>query len=309
METTNPVFRGQPVHNVSESPAPAPGTPTRDPVAALPPLREIIAQHGLAARRSLGQHFLLDLELTRRIARAAGDLSQGTTIEIGPGPGGLTRALLIEGAAKVIAIERDERCVTALETLVDASRQRLEVLHEDALTAVPETMSDTPRRIVANLPYNIAMPLLMKWLDHSTAFSNLILMFQREVAERIVAQPGSRTYGRPSVMVQWHCSARRLFDLPARAFVPPPKVVSSVIMLTPFATPPYPANKEDLKAVTAAAFGQRRKMLRTALKSLPVDSAELLDIAEVDPTARAETLEVAEFAALARALTALREGP
>ena len=291
---------------MSESPTPV--SQTRDPVAALPPLRQLIAQHGLAARRSLGQHFLLDLELTRRIARAAGDLSQGTTIEIGPGPGGLTRALLIEGAAKVIAIERDTRCVGALETLVKASRHRLEVLHQDALTAKPATMGNTPRRIVANLPYNIAMPLLMNWFDHSAAFSNLILMFQREVAERIVAQPGSRTYGRPSVIVQWHCSARRLFDLPSRAFVPPPKVVSSVVMLTPFETPPYPADQEALKAVTAAAFGQRRKMLRTALKSLPVDSAELLDIADIDPTARAETLEVAEFAALARAFTALREG-
>ena len=281
---------------------------TRDPVAALPPLREIIAQHGLAARRSLGQHFLLDLELTRRIARAAGDLSQGTTIEIGPGPGGLTRALLIEGAAKVIAIERDARCVAALETLVQASLQRLDVLHENALTTEPAGIGSPPRRIVANLPYNIAMPLLMNWLDNATAFSNLILMFQREVAERIVAQPGSRTYGRPSVMVQWHCSARRLFDLPPRAFVPSPKVVSSVVMLTPYEMPPYPADKEDLKAVTAAAFGQRRKMLRTALKSLPVDSAKLLNLAGINPTARAETLEVAEFAALARALTALREG-
>ena len=291
---------------MSDSPVRIPRT--SDPVAALPPLREIIAQHGLAARHSLGQHFLLDLELTRRIARAAGDLSHGTTIEIGPGPGGLTRALLIEGAAKVIAIERDDRCVAALETLVSASRQRLEIIHLDALSAVPEIMGTNPRRIVANLPYNIAMPLLMKWLDHSTAFSKLILMFQREVAERIVSQPGSKSYGRPSVMVQWHCSAQRLFDLPARAFVPAPKVVSSVIMLTPFATPPYPANKVDLKAVTAAAFGQRRKMLRTALKTLPVDTAELLNIADVDPTARAETLKVAEFAALARALTALREG-
>ena len=291
---------------MSDSPVGIPRT--RDPVAALPPLREIIAQHGLAARHSLGQHFLLDIELTRRIARAAGDLSRGTTIEIGPGPGGLTRALLIEGAAKVVAIERDDRCVAALETLVSASRRRLEIIHQDALAAVPETMGTTPRRIIANLPYNIAMPLLMKWLDHSTAFSKLILMFQREVAERIVSQPGSRSYGRPSVMVRWHCPAQRLFDLPARAFVPAPKVVSSVIMLTPFATPPYPADKIDLKTVTAAAFGQRRKMLRTALKTLPVDTAELLNIADVDPTARAETLKVAEFAALARALTALREG-
>ena len=282
---------------------------TIDPVAALPPLREVIAHYGLAARRSLGQHFLLDLELTRRIARAAGDLSQGTTIEIGPGPGGLTRALLIEGAAKVIAIERDTRCIEALGPLVYASRQRLEVMNEDARTAELASMGDTPRRIVANLPYNIAMPLLMNWLDHANSYSHLILMFQREVADRIVARPGSRTYGRPSVMVQWHCTARRLFDVPARAFVPPPKIVSSVISLTPFETPPYPANREDLKAVTAAAFGQRRKMLRTALKRLPVDSATLLDRAGIDPTARAETLDIADFAALARAFTALREGP
>ena len=280
-----------------------------DPVAALPPLRDVIARYELGARRSLGQHFLLDLELTRRIARAAGDLSSGTTIEIGPGPGGLTRALLIEGAANVIAVERDARCVEALNELVDASQQRLEIVHADARAADAASLGDKPRRIVANLPYNIAMPLLMSWLDQASAFSQLILMFQREVAERIVARPGTRTYGRPSVIVQWHCKVRRLFDVPARAFVPAPKVVSSIVSLTPFETPLYPADSDALKTVVRAAFSQRRKMLRTALKSLSVESAALLEMAGIEPTARAETLDVAEFAALARAFTALREDP
>ena len=283
--------------------------PKSDPVAALPPLRDVIAQYELGARRSLGQHFLLDLELTRRIARAAGDLSSGTTIEIGPGPGGLTRALLIEGAADVIAVERDARCVEALKELVDASQQRLKIVHTDARTADAANFGDTPRRIVANLPYNIAMPLLMSWLDQATAFSQLILMFQREVAGRIVAGPGSKAYGRPSVIVQWHCKVRRLFDVPARAFVPAPKVVSSVVSLTPFATPPHPADSNALKVVVRAAFSQRRKMLRTALRSLPVESAALIELAGIEPTARAETLDIAEFAALARAFTALREDP
>lgn len=270
-------------------------------------MRDVIAQFRLGARRSLGQHFLLDLELTRRIARAAGDLSHGTTIEIGPGPGGLTRALLIEGAAHVIAVERDGRCVEALGALVDASQQRLEIVQADARAANAASLGNTPRRIVANLPYNIAMPLLMNWLDQATAFSQLILMFQREVADRIVADPGTKTYGRPSVIVQWHCKVRRLFDIPARAFVPAPKVVSTVVSLTPFESPPYPADAAALKAVARAAFGQRRKMLRTALRSLPVEPAALLEFAGIEPTARAETLSVAEFAALARAFTALRE--
>ena len=285
----------------------ATGQEIADPVALLPPLRDVIAQFELGARRSLGQHFLLDLELTRRIARAAGDLSHGTTIEIGPGPGGLTRALLIEGAAHVIAVERDGRCVEALGALVDASQQRLEIVQADARAANAASLGNTPRRIVANLPYNIAMPLLMNWLDQATAFSQLTLMFQKEVADRIVADPGTKTYGRPSVIVQWHGKVRRLFDVPARAFVPAPKVVSTVVSLTPFASPPYPADAAALKAVARAAFSQRRKMLRTALRSLPVEPGALLEFAGIEPTARAETLSVAEFAALARAFTALRE--
>ncbi len=282
---------------------------TTDIVENLPPLREIMAQHALTTRRSLGQHFLLDLELTRRIARAAGDLTYGTTVEIGPGPGGLTRALLIEGASRVIAVERDERCVMALKTLVEASHQRLEILHKDALETNLANLGDTPRRIIANLPYNIAMLLLFNWLDQSAAFSQLILMFQREVADRILARPGSKLYGRPSVIVQWNCAVKRLFDVPARAFVPPPKVVSSVISLTPFDTRPHPADSKALKVVVRAAFNQRRKMLRTALKSLPVVTKDLLELAKVDPTARAESLDVASFAALARAFTKLREDP
>ncbi|MBI3708084.1 MAG: 16S rRNA (adenine(1518)-N(6)/adenine(1519)-N(6))-dimethyltransferase RsmA [Proteobacteria bacterium] len=276
--------------------------------AGLPPLREVIARHGLAARRSLGQHFLLDLNLTGRIARAAGDLSTGTTIEIGPGPGGLTRALLACGAARVIAIERDERCLGALEELTAAYPGRLEIIAGDALAVAAHELGAPPRRIAANLPYNIATPLLLGWLAHAPAFTRLTLMFQKEVAERLAATPGTRDYGRLAVAAQWRAEVRRLFDIDPRAFVPPPRVVSSVVEIVPLATPRYPADAAALERVTAAAFGQRRKMLRSSLKTLDVDTAALLANAGIAPTARAEELTIAEFCALARAFTALRAG-
>jgi 16S rRNA (adenine1518-N6/adenine1519-N6)-dimethyltransferase len=268
----------------------------------LPPLREIIARHGIAARRSLGQNFILDLNLTRRIARAAGRLDHASVIEIGPGPGGLTRALLMEGARVVVAIERDPRCLVALGELQARYPGRLRLVEGDALALDPAALSDAPRKIVANLPYNIATALLLRWLDRIGDYESLTLMFQREVAERLVATPRSPAYGRLSVLVQWLTEPRILFDLPPRAFVPPPKVISSVVMLTPRAVKLAPAAKPALERVTAAAFGQRRKMLRSSLKPLGLPLDELLAATGIPPTARAEELSVAEFCALARAL-------
>jgi 16S rRNA (adenine1518-N6/adenine1519-N6)-dimethyltransferase len=263
----------------------------------LPPLREVIARHRLSARKSYGQHFLLDLNLTRRIARAAGDLGQGTTIEVGPGPGGLTRALLAEGAARVVAIERDERCLAAVEEL--------------GVTVDVADLGEAPRRIVANLPYNVATALLVRWLtalaEAPGCLSYMVLMFQKEVAERLAAPAGNRTYGRLSVLAQWLCRVRPLFDVPARAFTPPPKVVSTVVGLEPLPAPAQEARLADLERVTAAAFGQRRKMLRQSLKSLGGEPRDLLDAAGIDETARAEALAVADFCALARALRARAE--
>ncbi len=277
-------------------------SPIPDAVAALPPLREVIAAHGLQARKGLGQHFLLDLNLTRRIARAAGDLTVGTVIEIGPGPGGLTRALLIEGASRVIAVERDRRCVAALTPLVRAAQGRLEIVAADALAVDIAGLGAPPRRIVANLPYNVSVPLLVGWLERAEAFASLTLMFQKEVAGRIAAAPGGKSYGRLAVLANWRCRTRRLFEVPARAFTPPPKVTSAVVELVPYAAPPHPCEMSALEAVTAAAFGQRRKMLRRALAGLGGDPEALLAAAGVDPTVRAETLDIAQFAALARAL-------
>ena len=269
----------------------------------LPPLRELIARHGLAARRGLGQHFILDLNLTGRIARAAAPLDRATVIEIGPGPGGLTRALLAEGAQRVIAIERDARCLAALAELAARYPGRLDIVEGDALALDPSELCEKPRRIVANLPYNIATALLLRWLDRIGEYESLTLMFQREVALRLVAAPRTATFGRLSVIVQWLCEAKILFDVPPRAFVPPPNVTSSVVSLVPRPTPLAPASKPVLERVTAAAFGQRRKMLRQSLKSLGMPVEPLLAAAGITPTARAEELSIEQFCALARALT------
>lgn len=268
----------------------------------LPPLREVIAKYDLAARRALGQNFLLDLNLTGKIARAAGDLTVGTTIEIGPGPGGLTRALLAHGAREVIAIERDARCLGALAEIAAAYPGRLTVIEGDALAMDCATLGTTPRRIVANLPYNIATPLIIKWLQQGAAFASLTVMLQKEVADRLIAAPHSKDYGRLSVLTQFLAKPRRLFDLPPRAFVPPPKVTSTVIEILPLPKPAFPARLADLERVTQAAFGQRRKMLRQSLRSLGGDAEALLAATEIPPTARAEELTVGQFAALARAL-------
>ena len=268
----------------------------------LPPLREVIAKYDLAARRALGQNFLLDLNLTAKIARAAGELSAGTTIEIGPGPGGLTRALLSHGAREVIAIERDARCLGALAEIAAAYPGRLTVIEGDALAVDCAKLGTAPRRIVANLPYNIATPLIIKWMQQGAAFASLTVMVQKEVADRLIATPRTKDYGRLSVLAQFLSKPRRLFDLPPRAFVPAPKVTSTVIELLPLSEPAFPARLADLERVTQAAFGQRRKMLRQSLRSLGSDTEALMAAAEITPTARAEELTVAQFAALARAL-------
>lgn len=272
--------------------------------AELPPLREVIAAHGLRAKKSLGQNFLLDLNLTRRIARAAGPLEGTTIYEVGPGPGGLTRALLHEGAECVIAVERDERCIPALTEIGAAFPGRLRVVSADALELNECGLFDTTRvRVAANLPYNIGTALLVKWLtlsDWPPFWLSLTLMFQREVAERIVAKPDTEAYGRLSVLAQWRSVPRILFDVSRSAFVPPPKITSSVVRLEPLAQPVAPARLIDLERVTAAAFGQRRKMLRQSLKSLAADAEDRIRAAAIAPTRRPEQLSVAEFAALAR---------
>jgi 16S rRNA (adenine1518-N6/adenine1519-N6)-dimethyltransferase len=276
-----------------------------DAVAALPPLRDIIGEFGLGADKRLGQHFLFDLNLTARIARAAGGLD-GTIIEIGPGPGGLTRALLREGATRVVAIERDARCIAALSGLVDAAAGRLTLVEGDALVMDLTTLGPAPRRIVANLPYNIGTPLLIGWLRQVDAFASMTLMFQREVAQRLAAAAGSDAYGRLSVLAQLQATVRLLFDIPARAFTPPPKVVSAVVGLTPRAQRPEVPSLELLEEATRAAFGQRRKMLRSSLKALGFPPEELLAMAGLPPTARAEEIDIEGFAALARALGELK---
>jgi 16S rRNA (adenine1518-N6/adenine1519-N6)-dimethyltransferase len=268
-------------------------------VDELPPLREVIARFDLGARKALGQNFLLDLNLTGRIARSAGNLSGVTVIEIGPGPGGLTRALLNSDAAAVVAVERDSRCIVALADLVEASEGRLRLIEGDALEVDPEAIAPAPRAIVANLPYNVATPLLIGWLKRIEQFRSLTLMFQREVADRLSAKPGTKAYGRLSVISQWRAEVRPMFNLPARAFTPPPKIESTVVQLIPRAVP-EPAEFSDMEAVTAAAFGQRRKMLRASLKSLG-NAEALIEEAGLIPTQRAEEVPVAGFAALARA--------
>ena len=276
----------------------------------LPPLRDVIAKYELGAKKSLGQNFLLDLNLTGRIARSAGDLTQTTIIEIGPGPGGLTRALLANGAKKVIAVERDERCLPALAEIAAHYPDRLQVIAGDAMTVplADYLLPDEPCRIVANLPYNIGTALLIGWLETMPwppFFQSLTLMFQREVAERIVATPHEqKEYGRLAVISNWRCETKILFDVSPSAFTPPPKVTSSVVQLIP-RPHPQPCNMQTLSRVTAAAFGQRRKMLRQSLKALGADPLALLASVGIEPTLRAETVAVEGFVALAQAYDAL----
>lgn len=275
----------------------------------LPPLREVIKRHQLSARKSLGQNFLLDLNLTARIARAAGPLDDATVIEIGPGPGGLTRALLALGAKRVIVIERDERAVAALEEISARYPGRLHIVNDDAMQFDPRPLLGNDRaKIVANLPYNIATTLLIGWLSTEPWppwFDMMVLMFQREVAERIVAHDDEEAYGRLAILANWRAETKILFDISPAAFVPPPKVTSSVVRLIPRAQP-LPCDRKSLEQVAAAAFGQRRKMLRQSLKSLGADPARLTAAAGIDPTRRAETIPVAGFVAMARELANIR---
>ncbi|WP_395712830.1 16S rRNA (adenine(1518)-N(6)/adenine(1519)-N(6))-dimethyltransferase RsmA [Reyranella sp.] len=270
-----------------------------DALARLPPLRETISAHGLDARKQLGQHFLLDLNLTRRIARSAAPLHDGTTIEVGPGPGGLTRALLMEGAARVVAIEVDRRAIAALADLQQAADGRLDIIEADALAIDVARLGPPPRRIVANLPYNVSTPLLLHWLHAADALADMVLMFQKEVVDRLVARPRSKAYGRLSVIAQHVCTVRPLFDVAPSAFVPRPKVTSSVVRLTPLPADRRLADLTPLERVTAAAFGQRRKMLRGSLSSLFEDPTSLLQRLGLSPTARAEELSVSDFMRLA----------
>jgi 16S rRNA (adenine1518-N6/adenine1519-N6)-dimethyltransferase len=281
---------------------------------ALPPLREVIAAYGLSARKGLGQNFILDLNVTRRIAREA-DVAGKPVLEIGPGPGGLTRALLLEGASRVVAVERDARCMPALEEIAAAYPGQLDIIHDDALDVdeaaiLKERGLALPVPVVANLPFNVGTALLVKWLtakDWPPWWASLTLMFQREVAERIIAQPGTEAYGRLSVLSQWRSHARILFNVGRQVFVPPPKVGSAVVRLEPLAAPRFPAELGDLEKVTAAAFGQRRKMLRNNLKALSRDSEALLAVAGIEGTSRAEDLSIEQFAALARAYAKLQK--
>ena len=275
-------------------------------IDTLPPLRDVIAHHGLQAQKSLGQNFLFDLNLTSRIARSAGSLEDVTVLEVGPGPGGLTRALLAAGAKKVIGIERDPRCIPALEEIAAHYPSRLTIIEADALTFNPASIEESGSlKIIANLPYNIGTALLMNWIDIENwppRFDDLVLMFQREVAERIVATPAApHDYGRLSVFCGWRTEAKILFDVSPQAFTPPPKIISSVVRLTPRADP-IPCNPKLLARVTQAAFGQRRKMLRQSLKSLGVDPIALCESVGLDPTARAETVTIEKFVALTQAL-------
>ncbi|HEV8464957.1 MAG TPA: 16S rRNA (adenine(1518)-N(6)/adenine(1519)-N(6))-dimethyltransferase RsmA [Pseudolabrys sp.] len=278
----------------------------------LPPLREVIRRHGLTPKKSLGQNFLFDLNLTARIARAAEPLENITVVEIGPGPGGLTRALLALGARRVVAIERDQRAIAALEEIGARYPGRLEIVAGDALRIDPRDQLGPERaRVVANLPYNIATALLIGWLTAEPWppwYDSLLLMFQREVAERIVATPGSKSYGRLSVLAGWRTEAKLLFDVAPSAFVPPPKVTSSVVRLTPRPVP-LACQSIALQRVTEAAFGQRRKMLRQSLKTLGVDAGALLSEAGIEPTARAEEIPVEGFVALANIFSGQAKTP
>ncbi|PHO03892.1 16S rRNA (adenine(1518)-N(6)/adenine(1519)-N(6))-dimethyltransferase [Rhodobacteraceae bacterium 4F10] len=269
----------------------------------LPPLRDVIAEHGLSARKSLGQNFLLDLNLTAKIARQAGDLRECDVLEIGPGPGGLTRGLLSEGARKVLAIEKDTRCMPVLEQISAAYPGQLEVINGDALEIDPLAHLTPPIRIAANLPYNVGTELLVRWLtpkEWPPFWQSLTLMFQREVAERIVAQPGSKTYGRLAILAQWRADAKIVMQLPPGAFTPPPKVSSAVVHLTALPEPKFEADASTLSHVVAKAFNQRRKMLRAALKGTAPDLEDRLLAAGIQPTERAEQVSLEQFCALAR---------
>nr|WP_281493210.1 16S rRNA (adenine(1518)-N(6)/adenine(1519)-N(6))-dimethyltransferase RsmA [Yoonia sp. F2084L] len=271
----------------------------------MPPLRDVIATHDLAAKKSLGQNFLLDLNLTAKIARLAGDLTAADVLEIGPGPGGLTRGLLAEGARKVLAIEKDPRCMPALAEIAAAYPDRLQAINGDALTVNPLEHLSQPIKIAANLPYNVGTELLVRWLtppEWPPFWESLTLMFQREVAQRIVAAPGSKTYGRLALLAQWRTDAKIVMDLPPEAFSPPPKVNSAVVHLTALPAPRYPADAGTLNKVVAAAFNQRRKMLRSALKSVSPDIEDHLIAAGIKPTERAEQVGLEAFCALARQL-------
>ncbi len=271
----------------------------------LPPLREVIAAHGLRAKKSLGQNFLLDLNLTAKIARQAGDLTGCDVLEVGPGPGGLTRGLLAEGARRVLAVEKDARCLPALAEIAAAYPGRLEVVQGDALQVDPLARLTPPIRVVANLPYNVGTELLVRWLtppEWPPFWASLTLMFQREVAQRIVAAPGTKAYGRLAVLAGWRTEARIVMDLPPEAFTPPPKVSSAVVHLTALPAPRFAADPEVLQRVVAAAFNQRRKMLRSALKGVAPDIEAVLRRAGIDPTQRAEQVPLERFCALARAL-------
>ena len=271
----------------------------------LPPLREVIARHGLAAKKALGQNFLLDLNLTAKIARSAGDLTQSDVLEVGPGPGGLTRALLAEGARHVLAVEKDERCLPALAEIAAAWPGRVEVVHGDALEVDAAARLTPPIRVVANLPYNVGTELLTGWLTPPVwppFWQSLTLMFQKEVAERIVARPGTKAYGRLALLAQWRCEARIVMVLPPEAFTPAPKVHSAVVQLTALPAPLFPADAKVLNRIVAAGFNQRRKMLRASLKGLRPDIEAMLEGVGIPPTARAEEIGLERFCALARAV-------
>lgn len=264
----------------------------------LPPLRDVIAEHELNARKSLGQNFLLDLNLTRKIARTSGSLEDHDVLEIGPGPGGLTRSLLMEGARRVVAVEKDHRCINALNEISAAYPGRLKVIEGDAKELNASEHISTPTRIVANLPYNVASELLIRWLlpaQWPSFWTSMTLMFQKEVAERITAQPGSKAYGRLGVMSNWRCNTRIAISLPPSAFTPPPKVSSSVVHFERLDTPKFPADPQKLERVVAVAFNQRRKMLRSSLKGMKPDIENQLRNLDIDPTRRAETLSLEEF--------------
>jgi 16S rRNA (adenine1518-N6/adenine1519-N6)-dimethyltransferase len=269
----------------------------------LPPLREVIAQHNLSAQKSLGQNFLLDLNLTSKIARQAGDLTQSDVLEIGPGPGGLTRGLLAEGARRVIAIEKDRRCIAALEDIQKAYPDRLEILEGDALSINPLERLTGPVKVVANLPYNVGTELLIRWLTPTRwppFWTSLTLMFQKEVAERIVAPVASKAYGRLALLSQWRTDGNIVMNLPPSAFTPPPKVSSAVVHLTALNAPRFEAEAAVLEKTVAKAFNQRRKMLRSSLKGLTPDLEEKLNAAGISPTLRAEQVSLEQFCALAR---------